>query len=53
MVWAESSAVKVFGSELNIRINNTLMDIMGLYGQLRRGDERAPADGTAVDAFPG
>ena len=50
-VWAESSAVKVFGSELNIRINNTLMDIMGLYGQLRRGDERAPADGTAVVHF--
>jgi alkylation response protein AidB-like acyl-CoA dehydrogenase len=50
-VWAESSAVKVFGSELNIRINNTLLDIMGLYGQLRRGDERAPANGTAVVHF--
>jgi hypothetical protein len=45
LVWAESSAVKVFGSELNIRINNTLLDITGLYGQLRRGDERAPLDG--------
>jgi alkylation response protein AidB-like acyl-CoA dehydrogenase len=50
-VWAESSAVKVFGSELNIRINNTLMDIMGLYGQLRPADERAPANGTAVVHF--
>ena len=50
-VWAESSAVKVFGSELNIRINNTLMDIMGLYGQLRRGDERAPVDGAVVIHF--
>jgi alkylation response protein AidB-like acyl-CoA dehydrogenase len=50
-VWAESSAVKVFGSELNIRINNTLMDIMGLYGQLRRGDERAPLDGLVVTHF--
>ncbi len=50
-VWAESSAVKVFGSELNIRINNTLMDIMGLYGQLRRGDEQAPLDGMVVWHF--
>ncbi|MCP4579425.1 MAG: acyl-CoA dehydrogenase, partial [Deltaproteobacteria bacterium] len=33
MVWAESSMVKVFGTELNIRINNTLLEIMGLYGQ--------------------
>ena len=50
-VWAESSAVKVFGSELNIRINNTLLDIMGLYGQVRRGDERAPVDGMAMTHF--
>jgi alkylation response protein AidB-like acyl-CoA dehydrogenase len=46
LVWAESSAVKVFGSELNIRIN-----IMGLYGQLRQGDERAPVDGMVVSHF--
>ena len=45
MVWAESSAVKVFGSELMIRINNTLLEIMGLYGQLQRGDELAPGGG--------
>lgn len=45
MVWAESSAVKVFGSELMIRINNALLEIMGLYGQLQHGDPRAPADG--------
>ena len=51
LVWAESSAVKVFGSELNIRINTTLLDIMGLYGQLRRGDERAPVDGIVVTHF--
>jgi alkylation response protein AidB-like acyl-CoA dehydrogenase len=49
--WAESSAVKVFGSELNIRINNTLLDIMGLYGQLRQGDERAPLNGLAESHF--
>jgi alkylation response protein AidB-like acyl-CoA dehydrogenase len=45
MVWAESSAVKVFGSELMIRINNALLEIMGLYGQLQRGDELAPGGG--------
>ncbi len=51
MFWAESSAVKVFGSELNIRINNTLLDIMGLYGQLQQGDERAPLDGLVESHF--
>jgi alkylation response protein AidB-like acyl-CoA dehydrogenase len=51
MFWAESSAVKVFGSELNIRINNTLMDIMGLYGQLQQGDERAPLNGLVESHF--
>ena len=51
MFWAESSAVKVFGSELNIRINNTLLDIMGLYGQLRQGDERAPLNGLVESHF--
>jgi alkylation response protein AidB-like acyl-CoA dehydrogenase len=45
LVWAESSAVKVFGTELMIRINNTLLEIMGLYGQLQRGDELAPGGG--------
>ena len=51
MFWAESSAVKVFGSELNIRINNTLLDIMGLYGQLQQGDERAPLKGLVESHF--
>lgn len=45
MVWAESSAVKVYGSELMIRMNNVLLEIMGLYGQLQHGDARAPVDG--------
>jgi hypothetical protein len=44
-VWAEASAVKVFGSELNIRIDNTLMEIMGPYGQVQFPDHLAPADG--------
>jgi alkylation response protein AidB-like acyl-CoA dehydrogenase len=51
MFWAESSAVKVFGSELNIRINNALLDIMGLYGQLQQGDERAPLNGLVESHF--
>jgi alkylation response protein AidB-like acyl-CoA dehydrogenase len=51
MVWAESSMVKVFGSELNIRVNNTLLEIMGLYGQLQTGDKRAPADGLVENHF--
>jgi alkylation response protein AidB-like acyl-CoA dehydrogenase len=45
MMWAESSAVKVFGSELMIRMNNVLLEIMGLYGQVQNGDPRAPAEG--------
>ena len=44
-VWAEASTVKVFGSELNIRIDNTLMEIMGPYGQVQAPDPLAPADG--------
>lgn len=44
-VWAESSTVKVFGSELNIRVNNTLMEIMGPYGQVQAPDALAPAEG--------
>jgi len=44
-VWAEASAVKVFGSELNLRIDNTLLEIMGPYGQVQFPDRLAPADG--------
>ncbi len=51
MVWAESSAVKVFGTELMIRTNNVLLDIMGLYGQLQPGDERAPAGGSVEHQY--
>jgi len=44
-VWAEASTVKVFGSELNIRIDNVLMEIMGPYGQVQAPDHLAPAGG--------
>lgn len=50
-VWAEASTVKVFGSELNIRINNTLLEIMGPYGQIQSPDPLAPADGLVDDHF--
>ncbi len=50
MVWAESSAVKVFGTELMIRINSELLEIMGLYGQLQGGDDLAP-DGGRVEHY--
>jgi alkylation response protein AidB-like acyl-CoA dehydrogenase len=50
-VWAEASTVKVFGSELNIRINNTLLEIMGPYGQVQSPDPLAPADGLVDEHF--
>ena len=50
-VWAEASTVKVFGSELNIRISNTLMEIMGPYGQVQAPDPLAPAEGKPEEHF--
>lgn len=50
-VWAEASTVKVFGSELNIRINSTLLEIMGAYGQIQSPDPLAPADGLVDEHF--
>lgn len=50
-VWAEASTVKVFGSELNIRINNTLLEMMGPYGQIQAPDPLAPADGLVDEHF--
>jgi len=44
-VWAEASTVKIFGSELNIRIDNALLEIMGPYGQVQAPDKLAPANG--------
>lgn len=44
-VWAEASTVKVFGSDLNIKIDNTLLEIMGPYGQVQAPDNLAPAHG--------
>lgn len=37
----ESSAAKVFTTELTQRLSNTIMQILGLYGQLRTGSKWA------------
>jgi hypothetical protein len=50
-VWAEASTVKVYGSELNMRISNNLLEIMGPYGQVQRSDRWAPADGVVEEHF--
>jgi alkylation response protein AidB-like acyl-CoA dehydrogenase len=41
----ESSAVKLFSMELNQRIADTGVRLLGLYGQLERGSEMAPLKG--------
>jgi alkylation response protein AidB-like acyl-CoA dehydrogenase len=44
-VWAEASTLKVVSAELNVRVNNALLSIMGLYGQVHNTDQQAPAGG--------
>jgi len=44
-VWAEASTLKVFAAELNIRINNALLAIMGPFGQVQAPDPLTPAAG--------
>jgi hypothetical protein len=41
----EASALKLFSSELNQRLANAGMQILGLYGQLQEGSKWAPLDG--------
>jgi alkylation response protein AidB-like acyl-CoA dehydrogenase len=41
----EASQAKLFGSELNQRTARTLLEILGLHGQLEPGEERAPLAG--------
>ena len=48
---AESSVVKAFGSELNMRILGTLMQIMDNYGQLQAGSKWAPLRGRIEGGF--
>ncbi len=49
--YAEASMVKVFGSELYQRVNGTLLQIMGQYGQLQAGSRWAPLRGRVEKAF--
>ena len=41
----EASAARVFGGELNQRLANVGVNLLGLYGQLRRGSKYAPLQG--------
>jgi alkylation response protein AidB-like acyl-CoA dehydrogenase len=42
----QSSMEKTFVTELGQRIANVGMEVLGLFGQLKRGSKRAPQDGT-------
>lgn len=41
----QTSMEKMFATEVAQRICNTGMEVLGLYGQLKKGDERAPLGG--------
>jgi len=43
----EASMAKLFGSELQTRVANATMQVLGLYSQLLRGDSHARIEGTA------
>ncbi len=43
--YAEASMVKVFGAELHQRVNHSLLEIMGQFGQLQTGSKWAPLKG--------
>jgi hypothetical protein len=51
LVYAESSMVKVFGVELNQRLNSSLLQIMGQFGQLQVGSKWAPVKGKVEHAL--
>jgi alkylation response protein AidB-like acyl-CoA dehydrogenase len=41
----EASMSKVFGSETLQRVTSTGLDVLGMYGTLGRGEQRAPLNG--------
>ncbi|MCX6000240.1 MAG: acyl-CoA dehydrogenase family protein [Chloroflexi bacterium] len=45
LAMAEPSASKFFSTELMVRLANTSIEIMGLYGTLKRGSKWAPLQG--------
>jgi len=49
--YAEASMVKVFGSELYQRVNASLLEIMGQFGQLQTGSKWAPLEGRLEQAL--
>lgn len=49
--YAEASMVKVFGAELYQRVNHSLLEIMGQFGQLQTGSEWAPLKGRVEQAL--
>jgi alkylation response protein AidB-like acyl-CoA dehydrogenase len=49
--YAEASMVKVFGSQLYQKVNQTLLQIMGQYGQLKTQSKWAPLRGRVEKAF--
>lgn len=51
LVYAESSMVKVYGVELNQRLNSSLVQIMGQFGQLQTGSKWAPLKGKVEHAL--
>ena len=50
-VYAESSMVKVYGVELNQRLNSSLLQIMGQFGQLQTGSKWTPLKGKVEHAL--
>jgi alkylation response protein AidB-like acyl-CoA dehydrogenase len=51
LVYAESSMVKVYGVELNQRLNSSLLQIMGQFGQLQADSKWAPLKGKVEHAL--
>ena len=47
----EGSIAKLFSSELDVRIANTAMKVLGVYGQLRAGSPRAAASGRVESTY--
>jgi alkylation response protein AidB-like acyl-CoA dehydrogenase len=47
----EASSLKVYSAEMRQRIARTALKVLGLYGQLERGSERAPERGRLCYEF--
>lgn len=48
-----AAVFKVFGSEAVIRSSNSVMQVLGLYGQLQRGSRYAPLNGATERTYRG